>query len=48
VAVEPSTGLFTGGKLTRAAGEDNHEAVVGLDLLAGEDPGLRRPPRFTS
>jgi hypothetical protein len=40
VAIEPRTGLFTSGKLTRAAGEDNHEAVVGLDLLAGEDPGL--------
>lgn len=40
VAVEPGTGLFTAGKLTRAAGEDNHEAVVGLELLAGEDAGL--------
>jgi len=37
VAIEPDTGLFTGGKLTRASGEDNHEAVVGLDLLAGEE-----------
>jgi hypothetical protein len=33
VAVEPDTGLFTAGELTQAAGEDNHEAVVGLDLL---------------
>jgi hypothetical protein len=41
VAVEPGTGLFTGGRLTKAAGEDNHEAVVGLDLLAGEDGGLQ-------
>lgn len=40
VAIEPSTGLFTGGRLTRAAGGDNHEAVVGLELLAGEDSGL--------
>lgn len=40
VAVEPGTGLFTGGKLTRASGEDNHEAVVGLELLGGEDAGL--------
>lgn len=40
VAVKPGTGLFTAGKLTRAAGEDNHEAVVGLELLAGEDAGL--------
>jgi hypothetical protein len=40
VAIEPGTGLFTGGKLTRASGEDNHEAIVGLDLLAGEDAAL--------
>jgi hypothetical protein len=40
VAIEPGTGLFTGGRLTRATGEDNHEAVVGLALLAGEDSGL--------
>ncbi|MEU0157196.1 transposase, partial [Micromonospora fulviviridis] len=33
VAVEPDTGLFTAGELTEAAGEDNHEAVVGLSLL---------------
>jgi hypothetical protein len=39
VAIEPGTGLFTGGRLTRAAGEDNHEAVVGLELLAGENAG---------
>jgi Transposase DDE domain/Transposase domain (DUF772) len=41
VAIEPGTGLFTSGQLTRASGQDNHEAVVGLDLLAGEEPGLR-------
>jgi hypothetical protein len=40
VAIEPGTGLFTGGRLTRASGEDNHEAVVGLGLLAGEDGPL--------
>jgi hypothetical protein len=40
VAIEPGTGLFTGGRLTRATGEDNHEAVVGPQLLAGEDGGL--------
>jgi Transposase DDE domain/Transposase domain (DUF772) len=40
VAIEPGTGLFTGGKLTQASGEANHEAVVGLDLLAGEAGGL--------
>jgi hypothetical protein len=33
VAIEPDTGLFTAGELTQATGEDNHEAVVGLDLL---------------
>ena len=41
VAVEPETGLFTAVQLAKAAGEDNHEAVVGLHLLAGEDPGLQ-------
>lgn len=40
VAVEPETGLFTAVTLAKAAGEDNHEAVIGLDLLAGEQPGL--------
>jgi hypothetical protein len=39
VAIEPGTGLFTGGKLTRASGEDNHEAAVGVELLAAEDAG---------
>jgi hypothetical protein len=33
VAIEPETGLFTAGELTEAAGQDNHEAVVGLSLL---------------
>jgi len=41
VVVEPDTGLFTDGKLTQASGPDNHEAVVGLDLLAGEDSPLQ-------
>ena len=40
VAVEPDTGLFTGGRLTQASGADNHEAVVGLELIEGEDSGL--------
>jgi hypothetical protein len=31
VAVESDTGLFTQGKLTQACGEDNHEAVIGLE-----------------
>jgi Transposase domain (DUF772)/Transposase DDE domain len=38
VAIEPDTGLFTAGKLTKATGEDNHEALVGLTLLDAE-PG---------
>ncbi|MGI5241072.1 IS1182 family transposase [Dactylosporangium sp. CA-139066] len=33
VIIEPDTGLFTGATLTEAAGETNHEAVVGLALL---------------
>jgi hypothetical protein len=33
VVIEPDTGLFTGAELTEAAGHDNHEAVIGLDLL---------------
>jgi hypothetical protein len=40
VVVEPDTGLFTGGRLTRASGADNHEAVVGLELIEGEGSGL--------
>ena len=40
VAVEPGTGVFTAVEFAKAAGEDNHEAVVGLRLLAGEEPGL--------
>jgi hypothetical protein len=41
VVIEPGTGLFTGGRLTKASGEANHEAVVGVGLLAGEDAGLQ-------
>ena len=37
VSIEPDTGLFTAATLTEAAGQDNHEAVIGLDLL-GQDP----------
>ncbi len=40
VAVEPDTGLFTGGKLTQASGTASREAVVALELLDGEDSGL--------
>jgi DDE family transposase/transposase-like protein DUF772 len=39
IAVEPDTGLVTDCALTQASGTGNHEAVVGLDLLADEpDP----------
>src|SRR4051794_2516053 len=39
IAAEPDTGLVTDCALTKASGTDNHEAVVGLDLLADEpDP----------
>lgn len=37
VAIEPDTGLFTAGRLTQGCGADNHEAVIGLELLAGKD-----------
>lgn len=36
VAVEPETGLVTDCALTRASGTDDHEAVVGLELLESE------------
>jgi IS5 family transposase len=36
LAVEPDTGIITDCALTRANGADNHEAAVGLQLLAGE------------
>jgi hypothetical protein len=42
VAVEPDTGLFTAGEITEAAGEANHEAVVGLGLL--DDDIAPSPP----
>ena len=37
LAVEPDTGIITDCALTNANGADNHEAAVGLELLAGED-----------
>jgi hypothetical protein len=40
VAVEPGTGIFTNVELTRANGEDNHEAVIGLRLIADEPAGI--------
>jgi hypothetical protein len=33
VAIEPDTGLFTAGRLTKATGADNHEAAVAVELL---------------
>jgi hypothetical protein len=39
VAIEPDTGLFTAGVPTKATGEDNNEAVVGLAVFDDEpDP----------
>ena len=37
IAVEPDTGIITDCALTKASGADNHEAAVGVALLAGED-----------
>ena len=37
LAIEPDTGIITDCALTGASGADNHEAAVGLELLAGED-----------
>ena len=37
LAVEPDTGIITDCALTKATGAGNHEAAVGLELLAGED-----------
>jgi len=36
VAVEPDTGIITDCSLTKAAGAENHDAVVGIALLDGE------------
>jgi IS5 family transposase len=41
VAIEPDTGIITDCALRQANGADNHEAVVGLELLEGEDRGLQ-------
>jgi hypothetical protein len=40
VAVEPDTGIFTAVELAKAAGEDNHEAVIGLRLVRAESDGV--------
>jgi hypothetical protein len=40
VAVEPDTGIVTDCALTKAAGADNQEGVVGVRLLEHEQPGL--------
>ena len=41
VAIEPDTGIITDCALRQASGADNHEAVVGLQLLGNEDRGLQ-------
>jgi len=38
LAIEPETGLYTAVTLTPGSGPEHHEATVGLDLLAEEDP----------
>jgi hypothetical protein len=40
LAIEPDTGIITDCALRQASGTNNHEAVVGMELLADEDPGL--------
>jgi Transposase DDE domain/Transposase domain (DUF772) len=42
VVVEPDTGLITNTRLTPAAGPNNTDAVIGIELLA-DDPTLPRP-----
>ena len=37
MVVEPDTGLITAARLTAAAGADNSEATVGMELLTGDD-----------
>jgi Transposase DDE domain/Transposase domain (DUF772) len=37
ILVEPDTGLITSTRLTRAAGADNTDAAVGIDLLVDDD-----------
>ena len=41
LAIEPETGIITDCALRQASGAENHEAVVGLELLADEQPGLQ-------
>jgi hypothetical protein len=41
IAIEPDTGIITDCALSKASGADNHEAVIGLALLEGEDAALR-------
>lgn len=41
IAVEPDTGIITDCALTKASGPDNHEAVVGLDLIGDEPAPVR-------
>lgn len=41
LAIEPDTGIITDCALTKASRADNHEAMVGFGLLAGEDQPVR-------
>ena len=37
LAVEPDTGIITDCALTKASGADDHEAVIGCELIGGEE-----------
>lgn len=41
IAIEPDTGIITDCALSKASGTDNHEAVIAVALLEGEDQPLR-------
>jgi hypothetical protein len=41
IAIEPDTGIITDCALTKANGPDNHEAVIGVGLLADEPGPVR-------
>jgi IS5 family transposase len=41
IAIEPDTGIITDCALSMASGTDNHEAVIAVALLEGEDQPLR-------
>ncbi len=46
IVVEPDTGIITDTALTPAAGADNSDAAVGVELLAGSDQQPEQPERW--